>query len=57
MRTECSYDYLFVWDGESYSNGGAKLLGSFSGASDPHVDLLAESGRVSKEKDLLIEVG
>ena len=29
VATECSYDYIFVYDGDSYQEG--KLLGSFSG--------------------------
>ena len=28
VATECSYDYIFVYDGDSYQG---KLLGSFSG--------------------------
>ena len=28
VATECSYDYIFVYDGDSYQD---KLLGSFSG--------------------------
>jgi hypothetical protein len=46
VRTECSYDYLFVVDGNSYVRGQSKLLASFSGVSDPHVDILAQSGNV-----------
>ena len=29
VATECSYDYIFVYDGDSYQEG--ELLGSFSG--------------------------
>ena len=28
VATECSYDYIFVYDGDSYQG---RLLGSFSG--------------------------
>lgn len=28
MATECSYDYLYVYDGNNYKS---RLLGSFSG--------------------------
>jgi len=35
MLTECSYDYVFVYDGRSYDS---PLLGSFSGGTKP--DLL-----------------
>ncbi|XP_035715096.1 multiple epidermal growth factor-like domains protein 8 [Folsomia candida] len=44
IRTECSYDFLFVIDGMSYVQGQSKLLASFSGASNPHVNILAQSG-------------
>lgn len=43
MDTECSYDYLFIFDGLSYS---APMLGSFSGDSLPY-KVLASSGYVS----------
>ncbi len=43
MKTECSYDYLFVYDGNSYSD---KLLGSFSGLTLPDT-VVASSGHVS----------
>ena len=46
VRTECSYDYLFVFDGESYTRNST-LLASFSGASEHSVTLLARSGKVS----------
>ena len=42
MITECSYDYLFVYDGLSYNSS---LIGSFSGESIPD-KLLATSGYV-----------
>ncbi|CAB3231038.1 unnamed protein product [Arctia plantaginis] len=32
MGTECSYDYVFVYDGDSFD---APLLGSFSGKTEP----------------------
>ena len=44
MKTECSYDYLFVYDGNSYSDD---LLGSFSGQTLPDT-VVATSGYVSK---------
>nr|CAD7427120.1 unnamed protein product [Timema monikensis] len=40
MGTECSYDYVFVYDGDSFS---APLLGSFSGKTDPQ-NITASSG-------------
>ena len=40
LDTECGYDYVFVYDGES------KLLGSFSGKSIPE-PLIAQSGKMS----------
>ena len=43
METECSYDYLFVYDGNSYSS---PLLGSYSGETLPD-RILAASGYVS----------
>ena len=43
MKTECSYDYLFVYDGNSYSDN---LLGSFSGLTLPDT-VVATSGYVS----------
>lgn len=32
MATECAYDHVFVYDGNSYNS---PLLGTFSGDSDP----------------------
>lgn len=32
MDTECSYDHVFIYDGESYAS---PLLGSFSGNTTP----------------------
>lgn len=46
VKTECSYDYLFVFDGNSYQKGQGRLLASFSGNSKPQVTLLAQSGYV-----------
>lgn len=43
MGTECSYDYVFVYDGDSFD---APLLGSFSGKTDPQ-NVTASSGFVS----------
>ena len=43
MHTECSYDYLFVYNGQSYQS---PLLGSFSGDSIPN-PVMATSGYVS----------
>ena len=34
MVTECSYDYVFVYDGQTYNS---PLLGSFSGGTKPDV--------------------
>jgi len=39
MVTECSYDYVFVYDGQTYQS---PLLGSFSGGTKPDV-LIASS--------------
>jgi len=41
-ETECTYDYLFVYDGPSYMSW---LLGSFSGNNVPE-KLVASSGKV-----------
>jgi len=43
MVTECSYDYVFVYDGSTYNS---PLLGAFSGATKPDV-LVASSQYVS----------
>ena len=43
MVTECSYDYVFVYDGETYDS---PLLGAFSGATKPDI-LVATSQYVS----------
>jgi len=43
MLTECSYDYVFVYDGNTYNS---PLLGSFSGETIPDV-LVASSQYVS----------
>ncbi|GLH01298.1 Laminin subunit alpha [Gryllus bimaculatus] len=40
MGTECSYDYVFVYDGDSFK---APLLGSFSGKTEPQ-QVTAASG-------------
>lgn len=49
MGTECSYDYVFVYDGDSFD---APLLGSFSGKTEPQ-NVTASSGFVSTQKHLL----
>jgi multipile epidermal growth factor-like domains protein 8 len=43
MVTECSYDYVFIYDGASYNS---PLLGTFSGSTLP-TTLVAKSGSVS----------
>lgn len=45
MGTECSYDYVFVYDGSSFNS---PLLGSFSGKTEPQ-QVTASSGAVSIE--------
>lgn len=40
MGTECSYDYVFVYDGDSFNS---PLLGSFSGKTEPQ-EVIATSG-------------
>ncbi|KAF5283548.1 hypothetical protein FQR65_LT13840 [Abscondita terminalis] len=40
MGTECSYDYVFVYDGDSFHS---PLLGSFSGKTEPQ-QVVASSG-------------
>jgi N-acetylneuraminic acid mutarotase len=40
MGTECSYDYVFVYDGDSFRS---PLLGSFSGKTEPQ-QVIASSG-------------
>lgn len=42
MGTECSYDYIFVYDGDSFKS---PLLGSFSGKTEPQ-KVIATSGSV-----------
>lgn len=42
MGTECSYDYVFVYDGDSFRS---TLLGSFSGKTEPQ-QVVASSGNV-----------
>lgn len=42
MGTECSYDYIYVYDGDSFNS---TLLGSFSGRTQPQ-RLVARSGSV-----------
>lgn len=42
MGTECSYDYIYVYDGDSFNS---TLLGSFSGRTQPQ-RLVAHSGSV-----------
>lgn len=44
METECTYDYLFVYDGESYQS---PLLASLSGKTLPQ-PIEAKSGKVGK---------
>jgi len=39
LLTECSYDYVFVYDGRTYDS---PLLGSFSGGTKPDI-LIASS--------------
>lgn len=43
LNTECSYDYIFVYDGDSFNS---PILGSFSGKNQPQ-SILASSGFVS----------
>jgi hypothetical protein len=43
METECTYDYLFVYDGDSYQN---PLLASLSGNTLPQ-PIEAKSGKVT----------
>lgn len=43
MDTECTYDYLFVYDGDSYQN---PLVASLSGNTVPQ-PMEAKSGKVS----------
>ncbi|XP_050427055.1 multiple epidermal growth factor-like domains protein 8 [Adelges cooleyi] len=40
LSTECSYDYVFIYDGDSFNS---PLLGSFSGKNQPQ-SVLASSG-------------
>jgi hypothetical protein len=48
MSTECSYDYVFVYDGDSFES---PLIGSFSGKSQPQ-QVTATSGAVSYKLNL-----
>lgn len=43
LNTECSYDYVFIYDGDSFNS---PVLGSFSGKNQPQ-SVLASSGFVS----------
>lgn len=45
MDTECTYDYLFVYDGDSYQS---TLLASLSGKTLPQ-PIEAKSGKVSPQ--------
>lgn len=45
MDTECTYDYLFVYDGDSYQS---PLLASLSGNTLPQ-PIEAKSGKVSDD--------
>lgn len=49
MGTECSYDYVFVYDGDSFDS---PLLGSFSGKTEPQ-NVTASSGYVSKRLNII----
>ena len=42
MDTECSYDHLYIYDGETYNS---KVIGIFSGKSSP-VPVTAQSGKM-----------
>lgn len=42
LNTECSYDYIFIYDGDSFNS---PILGSFSGKNNPQ-SVLASSGFV-----------
>lgn len=53
MGTECSYDYVFVYDGDSFD---APLLGSFSGKTDPQ-NVTASSGYVSFKIHIFVLLG
>lgn len=46
MNTECTYDYLFVYDGDSYQS---PLLASLSGHTLPQ-PVEAKSGKVTKKR-------
>jgi multipile epidermal growth factor-like domains protein 8 len=48
LHTECSYDYIFVYDGDSFHS---PLLGSFSGKTEPQ-QIVASSGYVSEKLDI-----
>lgn len=47
MGTECSYDYVFVYDGDSFRS---PLLGSFSGKTEPQ-QVTSSSGYVSTRRN------
>lgn len=48
MDTECTYDYLFVYDGDSYQS---PLLASLSGNTLPE-PIEAKSGKVTNESTM-----
>lgn len=52
LVTECSYDYVFVYDGDSFN---AKLLGSFSGKTQPQ-EVVAVSGFVSMNSQCIVKM-
>jgi CUB domain len=52
LHTECSYDYIFVYDGDSFHS---PLLGSFSGKTEPQ-QIVASSGYVSEIVNSTLEL-
>lgn len=52
MDTECTYDYLFVYDGDSYQS---PLLASLSGNTLPQ-PIEAKSGKVTVSNMIFTEV-
>lgn len=52
MGTECSYDYVFVYDGDSFRS---PLLGSFSGKTEPQ-QVMSTSGYVSESQNNILTI-
>lgn len=50
LNTECSYDFLFLYDGDSFKS---PLLASLSGHNKPE-PVIARSGKVGADNPVLV---